>query len=222
MRLSKACNATKIREVILVQVTVHSKNPSIPIFAVSGWGTGDTIALSDLTPPHNTFTPVNQGPGIAAWAWTYEDKQYGYGYFQVDDNGSGKLLYQFTNAKMWDGDTFTAACVLSDSSRTPLYAESVQRGVNARSEGWVEVPIVHDKAWWDQIKYITFYFGRAQKEDDQANWNVALEVVKSILESLNGGSDPQPAPEPNTGISAGPATLSPSVPYFAEGGKQIY
>ncbi|MGB7334782.1 MAG: hypothetical protein WBD01_03225 [Salaquimonas sp.] len=67
---------------------------TIPVVVVNN---GSVVHLKDLPEPFNKLVPSGQGPGKFAYNWSYADKIYGYAYLVVDENGSGKIVFEFTN-----------------------------------------------------------------------------------------------------------------------------
>lgn len=71
------------------------KQPStIPVVVVNN---GSVVHLKDLPMPFDKLVPSGQGPGKFTYNWVYADKIYGYAYLVIDNSGSGKVVFEFTN-----------------------------------------------------------------------------------------------------------------------------
>lgn len=96
-------------------------NPmAVPIVVVNN---GSVVKLQDLPNPFNKMPPFDQGPGKFAYNWGYKDKVYGYFSAIVSQEGSGKLLFEFTNGlgyKENDAAYTSVAITAKDASGVAL------------------------------------------------------------------------------------------------------
>lgn len=171
------------------KVTAHASNPKLPVIIVDGWQNGDVCDISKFPPPFNVAFPTKQGPGIFAYHWKYEDKQYGYAYFNVPKSGKGTVLFEFSNKKPLDGDTFTAGFLLLDAFGKALFGTETQKGVNAGDVGYETKAVELTPEEWAKVAKIEFFHGRYQKEDDRKNWAAVTELLKAALQASGDSSE---------------------------------
>jgi hypothetical protein len=152
------------------QVTM---TPNYLNFWANGWEQGTICNISQFTPPWNTLLGMQLGPGKGHFAWEYEDKQYGSVYFQIGNDGKGRIVFFYSNMKQVDGDTFGSQVeFLNANGEVVGYSTSVV-GVNARQERTDIKPVSATPEYWRSITAIRFRHWRINSVDDEALWEGA-------------------------------------------------
>lgn len=144
---------------------------------------GEFIPFSALPAPFDKPAPVSQWrDDYFQYFYPYEDKQYWYGFFRVDQNGNGEFSHWFSNGKMVDGDTFCATAILTDGTGAAMHSFTARAGVNpGGSERAINFNLQKPLDWWQQAAGFTFKHWHCGKRDDSAIWGAVLEFVKAIV-----------------------------------------
>lgn len=172
----------------------HPDDPNNRIFDVNGWHTGDTCVLSELSDPFSQLLGITQGRGISSFNWMYEDRQYGFFYITVDEQGNAEATFEYSNGKPFDGDNLTGAVIFLDSSGNELFALHSIVGINAAGFGsdvkrYDTQTFSRPPEWWNSIVSLRFYHGRYDEVDDVELWNKVKEVVEAVWNANNQGED---------------------------------
>lgn len=146
---------------------------------------GEFIPFSALPSPFNKPAPVSQWrDDFFQYFYAFEEKQYWYGFFRVDQNGNGEFSHWFANGKLFDGDTLCATAVLTDANGEAMHAFTARVGVNpGGSERALNFKLQRPLDWWQQAAGFKFKHWHCGERDDPAIWGAALKFVNALVAS---------------------------------------
>lgn len=147
---------------------------------------GDVVALGSLPPPFNTLVRSSGGQAPPIFRWLYGRDAEGLAILSVDEDGQGRIGFEFILREPIEGQRLGAAAVLIDGSGTPLHsfyarADTVDGTFPAGARHrHVSLDLRRAPDWWRSVQAIAFFSMRyhpQQELDDEEVWQAMRRAV---------------------------------------------
>jgi hypothetical protein len=147
---------------------------------------GDIVALHSLPPPLNRVMRSSDELPPPVFRWRYDRDAEGLAILAVNQDGQGRIGFEFIVREPIEGQRLGAAAVLIDGNGMPLHtfyarADTVG-GTFAAGARHRHISLVLHRApdWWRSVEAIAFFSMRyhpQQELDDEEVWEAMRRVV---------------------------------------------